>query len=171
MAFTSPKRPARGSSTPRLALPAGKNRSSGTSWQLAPTNRRQIVGTSCQLVPLPKSGGSGSPSSIGVKSLTMKFLAIVASGLPLGYVGCYGNEWIATPTLDRLAAEGIVFDQHFADHPDIEPARCRDDRQSADRRQCLRRPGDPMSAWQSTRYRSSRHSQAANRSRQWRETS
>ncbi len=47
----------------------------------------------------------------------MKALVIVASGLHIGYVGCYGNDWIATTALDRLAAEGIVFDQHFAEHP------------------------------------------------------
>src|SRR5262249_8485498 len=41
----------------------------------------------------------------------------------LGYVGCYGNDWVATPALDCLAAEGIVFDQHFADCP--EPAGAR----------------------------------------------
>ena len=54
----------------------------------------------------------------------MKFLVIIAEGLHLGYLGCYGNEWVATPNLDRLAAEGVVFDQHFADHPSLEGA-CR----------------------------------------------
>jgi arylsulfatase A-like enzyme len=48
----------------------------------------------------------------------MKILVIVASGLHLGYIGCYGNEWVETPALDRLGAEGIVFDQHYADQPD-----------------------------------------------------
>ncbi|MCS6849759.1 MAG: sulfatase-like hydrolase/transferase [Gemmataceae bacterium] len=36
-------------------------------------------------------------------------------GLHLAFLGCYGNDWVATPTIDRLAAEGIVFDQHLAD--------------------------------------------------------
>src|SRR6516164_8995264 len=48
----------------------------------------------------------------------MQVLLIVANGLQLGYLGCYGNEWVLTPTLDRLAAEGIVFDRHYADCPD-----------------------------------------------------
>jgi arylsulfatase A-like enzyme len=48
----------------------------------------------------------------------MKALVIAVSGFHLGYLGCYGNEWIATPALDRIAAEGIVFDQHYADRPD-----------------------------------------------------
>jgi arylsulfatase A-like enzyme len=45
----------------------------------------------------------------------MKILVFVARGLQAAYVGCYGNPWIVTPTLDRLAAEGVVFDQHYAD--------------------------------------------------------
>jgi arylsulfatase A-like enzyme len=48
----------------------------------------------------------------------MKVLVLSARGFHLGYVGCYGNEWIATPALDRMAAEGVVFDQHFAESPD-----------------------------------------------------
>src|SRR5215831_6747752 len=47
----------------------------------------------------------------------MKVLVVNASALHLGYIGCYGNEWIETPNLDRLAAEGVVFDQHIADNP------------------------------------------------------
>lgn len=46
----------------------------------------------------------------------MKILFLHFSGLHLGYLGCYGNDWVATPTFDRLAAEGVVFDQHYADY-------------------------------------------------------
>jgi arylsulfatase A-like enzyme len=45
----------------------------------------------------------------------MRILVFVARGLQAAYIGCYGNPWIVTPTFDRLAAEGIVFDQHYAD--------------------------------------------------------
>ncbi|MBS0262096.1 MAG: sulfatase-like hydrolase/transferase [Planctomycetes bacterium] len=38
----------------------------------------------------------------------------------LGYLGSYGNDWIETPHLDRLAAQGITFDRHFSDN--IDPA-------------------------------------------------
>ncbi len=48
----------------------------------------------------------------------MRILVVEAAALHLGFAGCYGNEWVATPNLDRLAAEGVVFDQHFADAPD-----------------------------------------------------
>ncbi|MBI2808518.1 MAG: sulfatase-like hydrolase/transferase [Planctomycetes bacterium] len=49
----------------------------------------------------------------------MKILAIETWGLNLAYVGCYGNDWVATPNLDRLAAEGIVFDNHIVDQPEL----------------------------------------------------
>jgi arylsulfatase A-like enzyme len=52
----------------------------------------------------------------------MKVIVLILRGLHLGYVGCYGNGWIDTPGLDRLAAEGIVFDQHYADCPDSSAA-------------------------------------------------
>ena len=29
-------------------------------------------------------------------------------------MGCYGNEDVQTPNLDRLAKAGIVFDRHYA---------------------------------------------------------
>lgn len=54
----------------------------------------------------------------------MKAIVLIARGLQLGALGCYGNQWIDTPALDTLAAEGIVFDQHFADNADPAGARC-----------------------------------------------
>src|SRR5438270_13561548 len=47
----------------------------------------------------------------------MNVLVLTIRGLQPAYVGCYGNETVPTPTLDRWAAEGVVFDQHFADRP------------------------------------------------------
>jgi arylsulfatase A-like enzyme len=53
----------------------------------------------------------------------MKVVVVNARGLHLGYVSACGNEWIETPTMDRLAAEGVVFDNHIADRPDPAGAR------------------------------------------------
>jgi arylsulfatase A-like enzyme len=52
----------------------------------------------------------------------MKVLVIAMNSLHLGYLGCYGNQWIETPALDSLASESVVFDQHIADRPDAEGA-------------------------------------------------
>jgi arylsulfatase A-like enzyme len=45
----------------------------------------------------------------------MKILVLDVPALHLGYLGCYGNDWVATPNIDRLASEGVVFDRHFYD--------------------------------------------------------
>lgn len=44
----------------------------------------------------------------------MTTLMIIVRGLGANWLGAYGNEWVASPNLDRLAAEGVVYDQHFA---------------------------------------------------------
>ena len=36
----------------------------------------------------------------------------------IGYLGCYGNDWIETPNFDRLAGESVVFDRHFCENLD-----------------------------------------------------
>lgn len=62
----------------------------------------------------------------------MNVLVLVVRGWHLGYLGCYGNPWIETPALDALAAESVVFDQHYADALDA---------------------GEVRRVWQSGRYR------------------
>lgn len=39
------------------------------------------------------------------------------------YLSCYGRQPISTPNLDRLAAEGILFTQHFCTCPSCSPSR------------------------------------------------
>ncbi|HEY1862046.1 MAG TPA: sulfatase-like hydrolase/transferase [Gemmataceae bacterium] len=52
----------------------------------------------------------------------MKSLIITVRGLRADSLGCYGNDWIDAPNLEKLAAESVVFDQHFADQPNVEGA-------------------------------------------------
>jgi arylsulfatase len=49
---------------------------------------------------------------------------IVADDLGYGELGCYGQVKIATPHLDRLAAEGLRFTQFYAGAPVCAPSRC-----------------------------------------------
>ena len=53
----------------------------------------------------------------------MKTIIVTLQGASLSAFGCYGNEWIATPNLDRFAAEGIVFDRHIIETPDVAATR------------------------------------------------
>ncbi len=48
----------------------------------------------------------------------MKAVVFILRGCPVGWLGAYGNEWVATPNLDRLAAESVTFDRHISDRPD-----------------------------------------------------
>lgn len=49
---------------------------------------------------------------------------ILADDLGYGELGCYGQKKIHTPNIDRLAAEGTRFTQHYSGAPVCAPARC-----------------------------------------------
>jgi len=49
---------------------------------------------------------------------------ILADDLGYGELGCYGQEKIQTPNLDRMASEGMKFTQHYTGAPVCAPARC-----------------------------------------------
>jgi arylsulfatase A len=48
----------------------------------------------------------------------------LADDLGYGELGCYGQDIIRTPHLDRLAAQGMRFTQHYAGSPVCAPSRC-----------------------------------------------
>ena len=50
-------------------------------------------------------------------------IVICANGLQTSFLGAYGNPWIHTPNLDRLAAGGFVFDWHYPDNLTTLPTR------------------------------------------------
>jgi len=49
---------------------------------------------------------------------------ILADDLGYGELGCYGQEKIKTPHIDKLAKEGLKFTQHYTGAPVCAPARC-----------------------------------------------
>ncbi|XZE44383.1 sulfatase-like hydrolase/transferase [Pirellulaceae bacterium SH467] len=49
---------------------------------------------------------------------------ILADDLGWRDLGCYGQEKIPTPHIDRLASQGIRFTQHYSGAPVCAPARC-----------------------------------------------
>ncbi|MCU0716481.1 MAG: sulfatase-like hydrolase/transferase, partial [Pirellula sp.] len=54
----------------------------------------------------------------------LNVLFILADDLGWRDLGCYGQEKIPTPNIDRLAAQGIRFTQHYSGAPVCAPARC-----------------------------------------------
>ncbi len=50
-------------------------------------------------------------------------VVIACNAFHLGFLGTYGNAWIETPHLDRLASESVVFDYHFPENLTTLPTR------------------------------------------------
>jgi len=49
---------------------------------------------------------------------------IMADDLGYAELGCYGQKKIKTPNIDKLAAEGMRFTQHYSGNPVCAPSRC-----------------------------------------------
>lgn len=49
---------------------------------------------------------------------------IMADDLGYAELGCYGQKWIKTPNIDRIAAEGIRFTQFYSGNAVCAPSRC-----------------------------------------------
>jgi arylsulfatase A len=49
---------------------------------------------------------------------------IMADDLGYAELGCYGQKKIKTPNIDKLAAEGMMFTQHYSGNPVCAPSRC-----------------------------------------------
>ncbi len=42
-------------------------------------------------------------------------IAVMFDTLQFNYVGCYGNDWIKTPNMDRFAKEGVLFENAYTE--------------------------------------------------------
>jgi arylsulfatase A-like enzyme len=58
-------------------------------------------------------------SPISSSMPTKNVICIVVDRLHAGMVGAYGNGWIRTRRMDRLACESFLFDQAYVPHPDL----------------------------------------------------
>ena len=66
--------------------------------------------------------GAGKAASQAAKPPNIIFL--MADDLGYGDLGCYGQKKIRTPNLDRMAAGGMRFTQHYAGNAVCAPSRC-----------------------------------------------
>jgi arylsulfatase A len=61
--------------------------------------------------------------SIGLATAKPNIIFIIADDLGYGDLGCYGQKTIKTPVLDKLAAEGVRFTQHYSGSTVCAPSR------------------------------------------------
>lgn len=94
--------------------------------------------------------------TFGVQARRPNIVFIIADDLGYGDLGCYGQQKIRTPNLDRMAAEGVRFTQHYSGNAVCAPSRCvlmtglhpghafiRDNRQMAGANEQSRRADQP----------------------------
>jgi arylsulfatase A-like enzyme len=73
------------------------------------------------MIFLLAGGAHGGEAKAAKKRLNIVF--ILADDLGYGDIGCYGNERIKTPNLDRLASDGMRFTQFYTTAPVCTPSR------------------------------------------------
>jgi len=81
----------------------------------------RISGFFCAFLVMVCMIGCGSP---GEEKASPNIIFIMADDLGYGDLGCYGQEIIQTPSIDRLALSGIRFTQHYAGNTVCAPSRC-----------------------------------------------
>lgn len=59
-----------------------------------------------------------------VKQNLPNIIFIYADDLGYAELGCYGQQKIKTPNIDKMAEEGMIFTQHYSSAPVCAPARC-----------------------------------------------
>ncbi len=69
-------------------------------------------------------GCAGTVQTKKTKDRKPNIIFILADDLGYGDVGCFGQETIQTPNIDKLAAEGMKLTDHYAGSTVCAPSRC-----------------------------------------------
>ena len=77
--------------------------------------RTPILLIACCLLPLACADEKAPPPNI---------IYFLADDLGYAELGSYGQQWIKTPNIDRIAHEGIRFTQHYSGNAVCAPSRC-----------------------------------------------
>jgi arylsulfatase A len=109
-------------SRPQTTLERSKTKGKSTmNQQRIPSGKRLTA-----VVPIALLGSCFFQALFGAASAAdpPNIVFILADDLGYGELGCYGQEKIKTPNIDRMAAEGMRFTQHYTGAPVCAPARC-----------------------------------------------
>jgi len=83
--------------------------------------RRDFIRTSAGVSLAALAGCTAFPLA---RKRPPNIVYILADDLGYGDLGCYGQQRIETPNLDRLRAGGMRFTQHYSGSPVCAPSRC-----------------------------------------------
>jgi len=87
--------------------------------------RREFIkaaGLGVAALALPGCASGAARLSAAISKANIVY--IMADDLGYADVGCYGQKKIRTPNIDKLAAEGMKFTQHYSGNPVCAPSRC-----------------------------------------------
>ena len=87
-------------------------------------DRREFLKTLGLLAGGAAAGACAAPAEKEKTSQRPNIIFIMADDLGWCELGCYGQEKIRTPRIDRLAAEGMRFTRHYTGSAVCAPARC-----------------------------------------------
>jgi len=93
--------------------------SNDPSWRMVDRGMMSLVAILFAILPI-----IDSPSLQAESTTQPNIVFILADDLGYGELGCYGQEKIQTPNLDRLATQGMRLTQHYTGAPVCAPARC-----------------------------------------------
>jgi arylsulfatase A-like enzyme len=95
--------------------------------------RREVlarISAAAASAALPEMGGTSAgaePTSYSAPNVRKggkpNVLWITIEGVPLSVIGCYGSKLMSTPHIDRLANEGMRFDNSFTTNALCAPSR------------------------------------------------
>jgi len=88
-----------------------------------PQGQRWLAGLSILLLLLVRTAWA-EPAGINSDKRALNVVFILADDLGWGELGCYGQQKIPTPHLDRLASQGMRFTRHYSGAPVCAPSRC-----------------------------------------------
>ncbi len=89
------------------------------------TKVRELLMAALGLVPAATVAAAGRPASDGQENGPRRpnIIYIMCDDMGYGDLGCYGQQLIETPNIDRLAREGMRFTQAYAGSPVSAPSR------------------------------------------------
>ncbi|HYW80366.1 MAG TPA: arylsulfatase [Thermoguttaceae bacterium] len=85
------------------------------SWRLSRTHVLQLAAVLAASFTVPNLTAAAEKPNL---------IYIMVDDLGYGDLGCYGQRRIKTPSIDRLAAEGLRFTDHYAGSTVCAPSRC-----------------------------------------------
>ena len=87
------------------------------------TRVREIIMATLGLLPVAANAASPSTEGTEEQQRRPNIIFIMCDDMGYGDLGCYGQQRIETPNLDRMAQEGMRFTQAYAGSPVSAPSR------------------------------------------------